>query len=1459
MSKPKRRLSRRFKLTLGITTASLFLISAVIVALLPQKSAKAYTPTGTPKVYLSDADNNVPTIKSTDKIYTTGDGLFQFAYITKESGANKVAVICGYDFERSLSGGNLEIPETVDAYLKYTDTQGTEGGYVAVSMSNEPLYYPTYKTIQVYEPVLDSNGNKIPLFEEDGTTPVWEKDEQGNYVLDIQGQKVQAVKKELVKKEVIDTYLPCYYSTIDKWSKDKDGNERQPDNFYYKDSAGEYQLTQDDVHKRMVGALVNYIANQNVKKTDDGWELNTADSEGIFSKAQNIVNLTFSNQILGIGNYAFKNCSNLRSVTFGDGINTLGNYAFAECHNLRTVNMPSNASISIIGEKAFYNCQGLEEFSMPVGVAKVGDSCFEGCEGMKHCYLVATENGSALNMNLTEMGRNVFKGCKSLEELEFPSQYNEDQDVAWFYGCTALKHITIPNRNMTIKDGLTIVDPSSSVAFSFTDFQNMLPEEFYLEGVKDEKLHKTSTANSFAFKYLGEERYEKVYNVNSTEDGTGAIVYQVDDNNELVYFHMDDTVKKVSIPAKIGPYGITKIGSDSFSNKCNITLVEIPSTITEIEAGAFKGCHNLKNVIFKEPINISYIGDGAFDTQVVNPTICQHSKAQLGDNPTLTFTGVAKAGSAPFDYAMDPDNNINAGDQTLSYITFYTGWPTNQEIRYNPDKKTNEVVKVPTKTSLATMTKDAYPALTNEQLQAAHEVGSGSKNLDQYNQNERDALNAVLNVELSDGVTGIKEGLFSGKAADGNAAPGMTKNTDVWTVTTNAVKEIEPYAFTEMDTLKGVDLADGCEKIGDFAFKDCDNLTSVEVCNDLQEFGERPFLDCDQLTDVDFEDGSNFICDKAIIYGTVNGAKDSLLEVLQTRGGLAESGAVNSAELAGVKTIAPRAFMDCDDVLSVDMSESAITSIPESCFEDTDNLYSVVIKDGTKNIGPYAFKNSGIRYLEIPTSTNIIKESAFEGDNQKITFYCEEDSPAADFAKDYPNIIVQDKPIQFHVYFYDEDGKTLLDTQIVNAGSDAKTEVTPTKSGYTFEGWFPEPKGILQDTNVYAKYTANQAAEYTVKFLDYDDTVLSTQKVKAGEDAIDIKSPTRDGYKFTGWRPAITNIQKDTDVYAQYEKEESNNNNNNNNGNNGNNGNNNGNNGNNSNNGNATLYTVTVEGGSGSGSYVQGASVIITANNPQSGKVFDKWTTEDGVTLLKETMAATYFTMPAKNVTIKAVYKEDTSKNDSNNNSSNNGGSNNNSGTVKPNTTVSLTKTGFSNNGVASASVTGSSDNFVLKITDSSAAKAEVEDALLAKYDSLDNIKYVAMDISLYNATGTAKIENTSDLKVNVTLPIPDDLVPYAGNNKVAYVVNGKLVDLNPKFTTINGVPCIQFVAPHFSPYTIYVDTSNLSSSVNYSPTSTPKTGDGLAVKWYVSIGLFAMSLLFFALCIPTGIKKKAE
>nr|MCR5387681.1 chitobiase/beta-hexosaminidase C-terminal domain-containing protein [Lachnospiraceae bacterium] len=68
-------------------------------------------------------------------------------------------------------------------------------------------------------------------------------------------------------------------------------------------------------------------------------------------------------------------------------------------------------------------------------------------------------------------------------------------------------------------------------------------------------------------------------------------------------------------------------------------------------------------------------------------------------------------------------------------------------------------------------------------------------------------------------------------------------------------------------------------------------------------------------------------------------------------------------------------------------------------------------------------------------------------------------------------------------------------------------------------------------------------------------------------------------------------------------------------------------------------YSVTVENGTGDGSYEEGATVSITADAPASGKLFDRWTSEDGVTFVDANSATTTFIMPSKAVTIVAAYR----------------------------------------------------------------------------------------------------------------------------------------------------------------------------------------------------------------------------
>lgn len=273
------------------------------------------------------------------------------------------------------------------------------------------------------------------------------------------------------------------------------------------------------------------------------------------------------------------------------------------------------------------------------------------------------------------------------------------------------------------------------------------------------------------------------------------------------------------------------------------------------------------------------------------------------------------------------------------------------------------------------------------------------------------------------------------------------------------------------------------------------------------------------------------------------------------------------------------------------------------------------------------------------------------------------------------------------------------------------------------------------------------------------------------------------------------------------------------------------------------MYTLLVQNGSGSGSYAQGASVIISAYPAAEGMVFSNWTTEsNGVTLMPgNSSPVATFTMPGNNVSITANYVPGTAAG-----TSTPVGTTGTTTTPDGNTTVDITKPGISNKDLATANVNGSTDNFIVKISETDLATQAVAAALTNKYGSLENLLYYAMDITLWDSTGTYQLtgDQVAGLSVDITIPIPDALVAYGGNNMAGAVVNGdQLENLNESFTTINGVPCIRFQATHFSPYTIYVDTGNLTEGML---DVTPKTGDPIHPKWFLSIGLACLSIALF-------------
>ena len=1485
-------------------------------------------------------DTLIPELPADTTIYTTGtsntDGSnYQFAYI--QDGNDWSAIILGYNKNNTLPNNALTIPNTVDAYIQPTGNLGSGNGYVAANRLGKPLYY------------------------EATTTHTREVDDTSKPILDDLGQVVKdPVTDKILYEKKTETYLtgemkPCY-ATDNTW-KSMDPLTKF---FYYEDGKTantvwgaineadnqpatyeNYANALDTDHQWITNGKVRYIGNQYLDSThnDDSntysWSIGgyiTQDnaSKGIFAQAGNIGTLIIGKDLIGIGNYAFYECTGLNSISFGNGIKVIGNYSFAGCGSLRDVAIPDLCSLGQIGDHAFYSCTNLTKFTLPINVSYVGDYAFAECRFLSD-FVMCNYGDANDRSNLTELGWNVFENCETLSSLTFPANYNEAVDISLVKGCKNLRYITARSKKMTFTEKI------NGEVYCFDCFKEMLSGDpvngtFYFEGRDDSTLHTFTRDNCFAFSYIDynsdttqyekKDKYELTVQDPKVVGEEGRSTYVVNSNNELISSTIGTGVEQLDIPDPIGPYHIYRIGANRFANNCNLKMVSLPASVVSIGDNAFKGCHNLATVIFNN--SSVEIGTDAFKTQdytgASHRGSCKGIENESDNSPSkkLTFVGEISPSSTPYLYAMSEDGRYNNGSQLKTYVRYCSGWPTNLVVQYNEEKGVSELIDFPAFSQLSDYTdKTDYPYLTDSQREAAKTALDKYTNNQNLTEDQQHFIDSALNVVIPEGIQAIRDGLFVAKedadvaslkedktvtiygldaievndfrSADGTKAAAHLKGINILGNTAS----IAANAFEGCEKLETVNITGNMSSIGDYVFKNCPALNDVTLSGTINSLGLIPFTGCDKLSNVSFLGNDYFSCDNSIIYGMSGGAKARIIECLEGR----TSKYVKPSELAGVTSIAPRAFQGCDALREIDLTESEITTVPEYAFADTTEMRTIKLPTTCTTIEDYAFQKSGMERLEASQYLNLIGQHAFDellkaNPDPKDVVIC---SPENSYLYNYAQLkgfTVDTTPLveYFTVNFRDWNEKLgsyalVPDAEQRVKGGEAATPPTPAgKSGEVFQYWDPDPSEITADVTITAMYSKEDpdANKLTVTFQDWDGTVIKKIKVSSGGSIADADLPNtsnlvRDGYIFIGWDRPLTNITEsfttmaqykalseddivvryinsvtkevfyqttikkgtvapsiqtptvsgytfkewlpdiataiteNTDFYAVYEASGSNN----------------GGTaspgtstspgastspgGNNNNGTTAKMYTLTVKNGSGSGSYVAGSQPIIVANDPAKNQQFSSWSIDPANTkIASKVLSATVITMPEANVTVTANYTAKSGSGNKTNTSTGSGNSTNSNSNRRPSstttgtvsggrTTVVIDKNGLSNTGVVSATVNGSSDNFVIKITESAAASEEVVKALMAEYGSdISAIKYFPMDISLYDSTGNTKITDTTGLSISITLPLPDSLITYAGNNKVAGVVNSKLDKLSPKFSTISGVSCVTFTAEHF-------------------------------------------------------------
>lgn len=1193
---------------------------------------------------------------------------------------------------------------------------------------------------------------------------------------------------------------------------------------------------------------------------------------GAFAACTKLTTLDLSaiNQACNISDFAFFDDIALATVKLSDNIARLGEGCFAclkgVSGNLLSFKFPDHIS-GDVNEK------------MPGGTIEartpIGNFCLAGRTNLLHVTMPADYGKNTA----VELPYGVFFNDTSLLDVTFPTEGGACGYVSYgFYDGNGDGKITLDDNGNVTGGDRTIFDTIQTEEFCVYGPEKNLSGDIASPRKSTWGL-KTLLNNDVPYIYKDASGKEQV------EISNGQYILIIDDNGVLqsctyASNQMRDEAQtnglNLVIPETVGDTKVTGIATNCFDDlevRDYIKTIKISdNTISEIAPAAFKGCKSLEAVSIGNSVN--KIGASAFENcpklTYVNfetpaggyasfPVENLGEKAFSTGSSQLTFEGDIDEAYGPFVWATDPSNYVNESEGTR--VCYQTGYPyyltvivDNRNglptlLSYPHYEQLNELSDTVGDKTPIDMTGQPTQYIDTDLITRYENLGKEIKDpvtdavLYTYtlSLDEEKLVNATLNINVPSGIGSIDSyGYMNNKSklADGfSATASNSSNVSKYLTLDDNYAEYKTFGlfngyfgtnvgsdgdreYPAGDDLEKIDIGNDrvqsitlntVEYLPDYAFQSCERLTTLNLGGKLTEMGVAPFTGCNNLSSVG-SSTEDFICYNGIVYSKNPDGSYNIVEVLSSRGNLVGSQKVKPSDedpyLSKVSSIRTGAFEDCDYITGVDFrGMDLLDEIPDNCFKNDDKLNQVVLPENITGIGHNAFLGTmdGIELVVYGREVYLPKDS-FGG--------------------------ASEKPTSFRVISY-------KDSAVRKAARDIGADVSE----------------VLDDT-------------VKVQFLDYDGTELSKiiyVTVGGSVSLEDIPAdPVRTGYTFTGWNKPLINITTDSIIVATYKQDDSGNSGNQggngnkpdasgNNGNNGNNGG--GNNNTNPNNpsgdggnGSPKFYTLTVTNGNGSGSYAEGATVIITCTTPPSGQTFDKWVpASDDLGIASVTVAATTLTMPGHDAAVSATFKAATGNGSTSNNggSNNSGGNNNSTGNNGQNSgnTILISKPGISNNGLASATVNGSTDNYVIRITDNPSATQAVEKALTNEYGNLDNIKYCAMDISLYDSTGSTKITDTTGLSITITLPIPDALTAYAGNNKVAGVVNEKLDKLTPKFTTIDGVPCVTFTATHFSPYTIYVDTGNLSAGTTLD--ETPKTGD-FQPKWLLSIGLFALSIALF-------------
>ena len=692
----------------------------------------------------------------------------------------------------------------------------------------------TTATAEVTQPKVDASGNPVmvnkigsdgnpvqatdtegnPLFEEDGTTPVYE----------------QVQDTETVTANV--PGLPSKLETIGDYAFQSDAAI---------ESVASMPSTVTSIGQYAFAGCSKIFNGEN------GISINATIGSYAFQNCVALKKVSCANRVEAIPNYAFDGCTGLTDFSGYAVLKTIGDYAFRGCTSLtgsiwNSLYQGGRGGLTSIGQHAFEGCSamttigpfaalnsvgsyafkgiGITSVDVPRTWTTIGDSVFQDCSSLATATLpdnmttipssmfsrTALEN-IKIPSNVTSIGSLAFYGCQSLANVEFTSYKLESVGTNAFGNCAALTSLMLPGSVKTL--GGSAFSGSGLTSFAIPPAVTDIPSQLFQNCASLTSVTFPDTITSMGSNVFdGATSLTEVVlpkNLETVDGSTfsGSSLRKITAHEESTVFSTDsngvlynfDKTELIAYPA-----GRT---SSSFT---------VPSTVEAIKANAFIGSANLTSVSFPtgSSAKLAVIENQAFARSGLRSVTIPITVKEIGTSAFINCTSLA---TLTFTGATSTTEASASKCETIGNSAF----------------KGTAIKALTTPLSLRTIGNNAFSSC---QSLATLTLSNGVESI---GDSAFEGDSAITAINLPDTVKTLGQKAF--KSCSAATTLKLSKN----------LEEIKTETFHSCTALTAATIPTGVKTLANSIFYGCTGLVEASIPNSVTSMGTYMFQNCTSL------------------------------------------------------------------------------------------------------------------------------------------------------------------------------------------------------------------------------------------------------------------------------------------------------------------------------------------------------------------------------------------------------------------------------------------------------------------------------------------------------------------------------------------------------------------------------------------------------------------------------------